>query len=559
MSLGLFPTEILVDISNYLNLESLVSLAQVNRRLWTIATTLPSYWLPSIHNEPDAILLFDDPHLSLFHRSARELHLAVRDVVHRERSMRQDQVQLRSYTHIKWPFGSPEVPSTTAGVDPGDARWEMNKQLTDFHGEWLYTVSTANQLRIFHLRTGKLAYEGKPMYPQAVSELENVLVQFAIDFVSVSKSVFVLVANDGDPIRDDETPTACKLFISEIDLNPDTSEATVKPVTPIALPGFAHSVDINSPRIFVAINNSETAKATGESSYSLGLHLWDTGTFCNLPKELLPSIALLTFREYTLSIARRKPLGLYFQVLLYPDLPNVRVDDPNMYRVVATIQLPPLATNLVPLLEETAGICHYYRGLTRNVVRVWARENVPSYQGFMWTILEIDLDFDHLLRRWHALGETGEFSPSDDYYTITHRRICEPFGLTHWVTPGLTGRSFFWFRFADASPTDPTQAPTVDEAVAAANSRKWLKRVRLFASDAHDLKPSTSWDMAEDSFGRREAQKYNKKELTTPVVTNAYDDGAARLECVIRMDEREGVFVMTMRNGDIWVLRYGRD
>ena len=231
--------------------------------------------------------------------------------------------------------------------------------------------------------------------------------------------------------------------------------------------------------------------------------------------------------------------------------------------MVATIPLPPRATRQVPLVEDSAGICHYYRGLTRNVVRLWVRESTPSYLGFMWTILEITLDFECLLQRWHTLGTTGELFPGNDYYTVIHRRISEPLGLTHWVTPGLTGRSFFWFRFADVSPSDPTRLPTLDEAVAADHDQKWLKRVRLFAADTHDIAPSTDWDR-EDQFmafgNHRAAQDYNKKELPTlSVVTDAFNDGGGRLEGVIRLDEREGIFVFTMRNGDIWALRYGRD
>lgn len=226
----------------------------MNQALRYLAKTRPSFWLPTLSR--CGLFLPLPTHRPLRSYSASDLYIAAHRACLTQANLTSPFVRLRSYNHITWPY----IPSAgIADLKDESAEEAIHMHLSHPNGEWLFTVSSGNVLRILHLRTGQLAmvygldkFATGSMFPPPT-------IAWAVEFREEEEATMVMnchlamgdecVYPSFDPYRHVFVSTLFRRWspgirVFNILFHPERAIAEMSPIGAKALPGMPTHLDL---------------------------------------------------------------------------------------------------------------------------------------------------------------------------------------------------------------------------------------------------------------------------------------------------------------------------
>lgn len=563
------PEALILEICDYLDLFSLVTLSEVNRAFNALSKASKAWWLHALTQSQLYIPL--PTHRPLRSYTATELYLAAHRVVRTERNITSSRPRLYSWRYITWPYEpSPGVHLVSEAAKDETAEDAIHMHLAHPNGNWMFTVSNQNVLRILHLRSGKLAlaYDGE-MFGNDRDVAS--LVAWAVEFREEDKASLVMNCQSFDKNRQIWRP-AIRLF--HIHFDDKQCLATMQGAGYRFMNSMASHLDIAGGYI-VAIQNSKWPYDAGD----VLLIRWATMESIPLP-VLLPSVRIASFQEYFISvgIAIKGPFGssedrIHLQIVGYPPCEDDMVmvaSDNSLSKSAAKDASLSVHSYAIPFkgllihggVPFSSYICHFYTGEAKNSIKLWIRTG----RSGAWTIFPIQLDLASLrsstVRFRTQRAYEGEALHKEFVVTEQERQhVLEERYLVHWASPLASGRRFIWWRSVDHLPrmdhaNEDTSSTDEDS--------KREEPFRLFLSVIDDLAKMDEWDAEVDfmidptqedhvfhAVGR---QLKAARQLEIPPGLA----GTTGLIYMFVMEEWSGLVVIQMYSGDLWVLRYGK-
>ncbi|KAG8847725.1 hypothetical protein FRB91_011488 [Serendipita sp. 411] len=491
ITLDQLPSGLLLEICGYLGVDGLLAISQVNRLLRDLLSSFKSLWLHAIFQRELVLPLAS--HRPLIDFTPDELRAAALSSIRKEGNLMRDKPTLLSATYIHWPY--PGLNSQLDRRDP-DLHSESPEDTIWMHlchpnGEWVFTVSKMNVLRVIHLSTGIVALEERHDIIPVTLGASIPYIAFAVDFMGDQEAMLAMVVtahrdassvpegSTNDPSTQINTPML-RVFLVKLDAGSNLPIVTLHEQAQHCLPITPAHLDIAGDHV-AYVESTEEEKWYGESTVRL-FH-WRRGEFIDLP-SLLPSVQVSTFQEYFFSLGISPEHEIVLQVVAFPPRDALMslsppphpstsigidksVDISSLYPLAASVVLP---TPTGPTLEPThAAICHYYTGQNPNCIRIWIRDHYVGEWSACWSIFTIPADFSKPISQWF---HEESFDPGLSVYqnhlrrfSIRHQQVFEKANLSHWAVPVAPGRRFIWWSHPQNTPepSPPPSSPTLTE------------------------------------------------------------------------------------------------
>ncbi|KAG8831962.1 hypothetical protein FRC17_002286 [Serendipita sp. 399] len=467
------PSGLLLEICGYLDVEELFAISQ---SLWLHALLHRELVLPLASHKP------------LIDFTAAELKAAALFSIRKEKNLMGEKISLLSTTHIHWPY--PRLNSRLDESDP-DVHSESPEDTIWMHlchpnGDWVFTVSKMNVLRVIHLGTGVVALEERHDIIPVTLGASIPYIAFAVDFMGDQESMLAMVVSaqkdpsstsgpdSGDSSTQINAPML-RIFRVILDASADLPVVTLEEQAQHRLPVTPAHLDIAGHHV-AYVESTDDDNWYGESS--VRLFNWKRGQFIDLP-PLLPSVQVSTFQEYFFSLGISPANEIVLQVVAFPprdsyaalsssirSSPAFNGDDADekvsSYPLVASIVLP---TPIGQTLEPThAAICHYYTGQNPNHIRIWIRDHYVGEWSACWSVFSIPVDFSKTVSHWFR---EEPFEPRYSVYQnhlrkfgIRHQQVFEKVNLSHWAVPVAPGRRFIWWSHTQSTPPPSPPPPS---------------------------------------------------------------------------------------------------
>jgi hypothetical protein len=191
-------------------------------------------------------------------------------------------------------------------------------------------------------------------------------------------------------------------------------------------------------------------------------------------------------------------------------------------------------------------ICHRYLGRTRNRISIWVAE---KYQIPMWMIFDFDINFSNPPEKWftpfeHGMGKGERLSNT----MAIPKRVVDTFQATHWAFPLSDGRRFLAMETFEC-PSSETSIPSefaLRMSIGRVDTVPSLGDLPNFASRAESR-----------DYHEQESNKYPRNTLESTITWPAEDDRSRRFVYEFNLGDWSGTAVILLKDGTIWVLRYG--
>ncbi|PVG04941.1 hypothetical protein CPB86DRAFT_778253 [Serendipita vermifera] len=586
------PPELVIYISANLDLNDLVSLAQVNQRLRQLSKTSKMFWMHSIIRQGALLPLTTNRPLESF--TAEELRCECHRAVIRDRNLSMDEVKIQSCTRISWPYiqqgPEPEL-YIEDRVDPNVAG-----EMFTVHpnGEWIFLVSSTYVMRIFHVRTQRILWSSSLSggYWLVDNEGMDPLPYPMIEFVGESKVLMVnlyiheyatlpdLYHHIGSVPAMKPVNSLVQLRLWEVSLCSQTLTVTTTEVTSRAMDSPPSRVDLAGDFVLVVEEDIQDRiavigqirlfdwtihKKVQESkphfikSFKSDLQQQALGSisraksdiasdsvqkstpWITLPTQLLPTIVVSLFPEYLISLGACQDGHIHLQVLAFPlkphsEMPNSPVSEQSSSDFVLAADIF-LLESYSDNPEWSPRICHKYIGRHENHITICIPDEQPLPR---WHIFEFYVDFRKPPEQWFPHPTTGKQQHCDqDSGGAKPKRFVYDTTSPHWALPLIDGKRFFC--------VDDIQVDT------------GLIFLSLFHIE--DIPPIEDPPVFEnesdaDIYHLKQVERYPKKVLESPI---RYPSGVSDSDSILGFDfqEQSGTAIIFICNGDIWVLRYG--
>ncbi|KAG8834854.1 hypothetical protein FRC17_006786 [Serendipita sp. 399] len=583
LTLAALPETIIFEICNWLDIFSLVSFSEVNKRLRSLANTQSSFWLGTL-SRTDLILPLRGP-IAFHEQSAADLNLAAHRATIVERNLASTEAKLHSWRHISWPFELSE------GVDCSERESEevprdiIKTHVVDESGEWMFFVSARNVIRIIHLRTGKVAAIFDDLYYSSEALLAGGTFKWSVEFFHTdggllrARMVVCCVVPEQSNSEDKIVPGIALL---DINLDPSRSLATVNLIKRKALMGFPLMLDINGPFVVIIVPD----RGSGMVGQVL-MYRWVDWTPIKLP-QLYPSASCGLREEYLISVGISANNQVFCQVVPYPYKSSTEMTPEGS--TLSDEQLSqhlkrrlPLQSYLIPYTGRlwrdgrlpAFRICHCYTGQRYSTIRLCIR---PSGDGIL-SIFSFTFDLVDLTTK---AAKIEAANGGDEASFVQHliapqesKRVLQEGRLRHCAMSTASGKRYLWWRPV-STPVDSSNPFTLLNQPNASSSavsgetegaEPPTETFQLYTSNIDELAPFSEMDSSVLSSAYR---------LYTTTKYSAGSVSARQLAAVRRLPVPEslacmkgqlfllllvewcGTAIIQLVTGDIWVLRYGK-
>ncbi|KAG9046571.1 hypothetical protein FS842_000853 [Serendipita sp. 407] len=549
MSLSSIPSELILEIVGYLDVQSVICLCQTSTTFRMLSKTSRMFWIPSIIRS-ELILPFAN-HQSLSSCDPLKLHFATHQAALRERNILSLKPRILSYKRITWPFPvtKPDSVDQDAGeyiLRSGSPLDEINSYYVHPSGTWMFLLSTENIFRVLHLETGHIVWaNAQYRHPPGFSLVTERSVEvFAMDFITDSRVILALVF----VVQAAATPTGeitwhRKYKIMQLDLAPLSISVESTDITQDFLPFEVETVELCGPYIFFLERNKTWDSNGPIMSHKLHMIDWRDGRKLDLPSSLLPARKIGAYPTYLISIGITPENTKKLQVLQYAakadDFHDARdlfhhSDDKSDWTpcLVANVDFPPS-----PMRDSSSEIklCHHYTGNPKGTVRICIRNRgLAVDSGWSSSNFTFTVDLFRSSSEEYSLATSCE---------IAHRLVWEHEGLSHFYEVFGAGKYFVWWRFDHDSKDEEDQHP-----------------IRLFTTTIDDIEPIIYPDSSIDLDPETVGVNYPSRELESPIKSKGAQDPHVPNGHVVAsgdVQSTSAVAIVTMTYGDIWVLRYG--
>ena len=189
LKLDTLPELIILEICAYLDLPTLVVLAQLNRATRMLSRSTTSFWAPALYHCGLVIPLTEQRPVETF--EPIELAQAAHRMTYREANFQSPIPQLRGWKKIRWPF-EPLNASVAAAAEKNTEKPEgaLYTHLIHEYADWAFFISSCNVLRTVHLSSGKLSLLWER--DKYESKTEGARIAWAIDLVDSSEGLMVM-------------------------------------------------------------------------------------------------------------------------------------------------------------------------------------------------------------------------------------------------------------------------------------------------------------------------------------------------------------------------------
>ncbi|CCA68211.1 hypothetical protein PIIN_02077 [Serendipita indica DSM 11827] len=558
------PEALIFEICEHLDIFSLVSLSEVDRFFYKLANERPSFWIYTLTHSGLLLPLYSFRSLPSF--SARELYIAAHRAVLTERNLSSQNPKLLSYRYIPWPYDPAPGVSLAAGA------WEMPEEavrmhLSHYNGEWMFTVSSNNILRILHLRSGKvgLMYD-QDRYEGGMDDVSRV--SWAVEFRETDHAYMVM-----NCYLQGETGPEPSVRLLNVRFFPETALATVETISTYSTPIMTSHLDLAGGYIVATIPRTD-------NEYLGDVHMIRMRDMkpMVLP-PLYPALRIAAFEEYFLSTAISPTNQVYVQVVGYPHYVQGKEESEPLFSL-RSYHIPyrgPIFDRGTPFGCQT---CHFYTGQQYSPIKFWIR---PGRSG-SWQVFTLNLDVKGLrsMASRVATGRAGQEETLTKTYWIMQEdsRILEEKGLHHWCIPAMSGRRYLWWRNVLNTLPSSTPSPEVatngeieaygeHEDTPNEETEVEIETFQLFTavtdhlatpnevyaqykSQNYEVDLTTVESGDEDSAGTRQLRSARKLEIPRGL--------SCRTSSIYMflMEEWSGTVLVQMYSGDLWVLRYGK-
>lgn len=235
----------------------------------------------------------------------------------------------------------------------------------------------------------------------------------------------------------------------------------------------------------------------------------------------------------------------------------ISTDEDDSFSLVASITIPPRTSPAsTKIRPDSVRVCHQFKGLLANVIKLWFQDDYDS-----WNVFTLTADFGRHPRGWFshydylADGEGRSTLTEEDLSrVIEHKRVFNSAFAEAWIEPLVSGRRFMWW--------ERSLRQTVGGLLDMDPSSEGCQQVTELFSSVTDRIPRVHPDDAfvvdirDDSY-RNLVEVYGSQKMVLPemfAVTEAHDENRI---FILALEEWSGTGIAIMRNGSIWVLRYG--
>ncbi|PVG04943.1 hypothetical protein CPB86DRAFT_778257 [Serendipita vermifera] len=511
-----------------------------------LSMTSKSFWLNVVIREGIILPLATHRPLSSF--TAKELHGAAHKAIIRDRNLAAPHVKLLSHIRIPWPLvfldGEPDEFITTLSEGPIQTH---KSNLIHPNGEWIFLFSATHVLRILHLRSGRMAWAGQMETISGFNVNDYQCVASALDFRGDSE-IWLTMAIES---RIQEPRSS----ITGEDMNPKKGQAILY-VTRLLLchqevavqweklamcrvDHVPSRMDIAGDHI-VFLERGMDAHVSGQEIGSMYIFNWRNSTFAPTLEGLLPAVSFAIFQEYSISIGISTTGAVFLQVVAFLDLAESdSISQPISLRYVLTANIP-LLTSLPSRPRISPMICHRYLGRIRNGISIWVAE---KHQIPMWMIFDFDVNFGHSPERWFSAFDRG-------CATAVPKRVVDTFHATHWALPMSDGRRFL------AMETYEFPSPVSATGMFEFALHMSIGRIDTVPS-LGDL-PTFATRTESRDYHEQHSSTYPRSVLESTITCLADEDRSRRFVYEFNLGDWSGNAVILLKDGTIWVLRYGR-
>ncbi|CAG7851490.1 SubName: Full=Uncharacterized protein {ECO:0000313/EMBL:CCA70098.1} [Serendipita indica DSM 11827] len=578
-NLDTLPEALIFEICNHLDLVSLVTLSQVNQSLRTLSVSRSSFWIHTLSASGLVIPVSEPRPINSF--TPKELAVAAHRMVYIESNLRAPIPRLRGWQKIAWPY----TPGNEEIKDANDRNYETPTDALYMHlvhddAEWAFFVSVHNVLRIVHLvGEGKISNVWD-MDKCPEGEHSEARVTWAVDLRNCHEGIMVMNCRlKGE--NGFETPG---FRLLDIVLHPETGLATIKAIGSCPTKGSATHLNISREYILVVIPSKHSHADIGEIS----LVRWSDMKPVKIP-QLYPSIRLVAYEEYFISVGVSPNHQVWVQIVGLPPADMPLPEDSS-----ESLEWLPVHSYLLPTVGPiwrsperiSCRVCHLYSGEPRGDIHVWLR---PLHRGTrsIYT-MEMDLDALRVSAKRYLSGATVQGESTKKFFVVEKEsfRVLEEAGLRHLVMPAASGKRMIWWREVKGDPDAEEAKPYISNMgllpvkPGADNECSPVETFQLYLSVIEDLAPISQ--IEKQRGGERlmvDPTNEYERLMIDPAKANEYSEGSAaaiQLKAAKRLEiprglacraeqvymflivEWSGTFLVQLRSGDMWILKYGK-
>lgn len=567
-----FPIVIILEICVYLDLRSLVALADISRNLRSTSHSYKSYWLPSAFQSGLLLPLPSRPWVTF---SPPELSIAIRRALFRENNLSRDRPVLYSHTMISWPYFGLKLSAEGAEIPLGSDLAEQYPQdvcpgaLFHDNGEWLFMISNNFVLRVLNMRTGILVLEER-LSDADEATMSQFSGSWTLDSINDSEARYFTTTPypTGQRNIDSKGKITFRALLQtfHIIFDKKSVSASITPLGSIPLSILPRRFDIAGDYA-VIVEDIETSESDWSGAGPLHVLDWRTGQRACLP-PLLDSISHCCCPEYFMSLGITTDNSAELQLVSLPPskvAENTHSHNHDSYSVEDSLFTLAFSIPLradsdkspLDLSHEYTTIQHQYSGRTLGVIRVWIRDDFFSGS---YSVFIVPVDLRGSAREWYAPARP-----------IEHKRFAERSTIESILAPGTCGRRFFWW----GEEVGSRRSQFLDTGHTGAHTQ-----FKIFSSDiddslplpAHMGEPEPETNDAQlrpyiNDFGVYEepvyfikkyeaAMSYPTRQMECPVAIPFLNGKGPSIESLVT-DEWSGTVMLVLNSGDLIILRYG--